>query len=196
MISTNSLKEQLEKWHFKTPIKPLSRGVDFNIFYPGGKTKLTKYKTPIALYVGRIAIEKNLETFLDMPWDGTKIIVGDGPIRNELEKKHPNAIFTGKKTGKELADYYRSSDVFVFPSKTDTFGIVLIEALACGLPIAAYNVMGPKDIITSDALGILDDDIARAAKAALIKADPKFCVEHVKKTYSWETAGEQFIDAL
>lgn len=196
MTSTKSLEDQLLKWHFKTPIKPLSRGVNFDIFYPGEKTKLQELKSPIALYVGRIAIEKNLEAFLDMPWDGSKVIVGDGPIRADLEKKYPDTLFTGKKTGKQLADYYRSSDVFVFPSKTDTFGIVLIEALACGLPIAAYDVMGPKDIVISEALGILDDDLARAAKTAIKKANPTFCAQYVKETYSWKTAGKQFIDAL
>ncbi len=154
-------------------------------------------KRPIALYVGRIAIEKNLEAFLDMEWSGSKVMVGDGPTRQTLEKKYPDAIFVGKKERKELADYYRSSDLFVFPSKTDTFGIVLIEALACGLPVAAYNVMGPKDIITSDALGALDDtDLAAAAQQALTQADREKCARHVKENYSWKAVGKQFITAL
>ncbi len=196
MVSTESLKEQLLEWGFTTPIKPLTRGIDADIFYPGKKTIMQDIKKPIALYVGRIAIEKNLEDFLGMPWDGEKVIVGDGPARASLEKKFPDAIFVGKKKGKELADYYRSSDVFVFPSKTDTFGIVLIEALACGLPIAAYDVMGPKDIVTNPAYGALNDNLQTAAKEALKTADPKKCSKYAIKNFSWKTAGIQFMDAL
>ncbi len=197
MVATKSLEEQLQAWEFQAPIKYLSRGVDFTYFYPSEQTSLTELKKPVALYVGRIAIEKNLEAFLDMPWSGSKILVGDGPIRAELEAKYPNALFVGKKSGKELGDYYRASDVFVFPSKTDTFGIVLIEALACGVPVAAYNVMGPKDIITSPNLGILtEDNLAHAAQQALETGRPTYCADHVKKHYSWQHAGQQFIDAL
>lgn len=196
MVATKSLEKQLLDWNFKTPIKPLTRGVDPSIFYPGEKTILKDLKKPIALYVGRLAIEKNLEAFLDMDWNGTKILVGNGPIRSELEKKYPNAIFAGKKTGRELADYYRSSDVFVFPSKTDTFGIVLIEALACGLPIAAYNVIGPKDIITEKHLGILNNDLATASKLAIKSANKRKSAQHVKENYRWKIAAQQFIDAL
>ncbi len=196
MVATKSLEKQLLEWGFTTPIKPLSRGVDFDIFYPDKKNILKDIPQPIALYVGRIAIEKNLEDFLNMDWKGSKILVGDGPARASLEKKYPNAIFVGKKTREELADYYRSSDVFVFPSKTDTFGIVLIEALACGLPIAAYDVIGPKDIVTHEYLGILDNDLSIAATRAMEKVNKEKCVTHTKKHYSWKTAGKQFLDAI
>lgn len=196
MVATKSLEKQLLDWGFKTNIKPLTRGVDTSIFHPGDKTILHNLKTPIALYVGRIAIEKNLEAFLDMEWHGTKILVGDGPIRSGLEKQYPEAIFAGKKSGHELADYYRSSDVFVFPSKTDTFGIVLIEALACGLPVAAYEVTGPKDIITNDYLGVLNNNLSAAAKSAVKLTNKRNLHEHVKKNYTWKTATKQFIDAL
>lgn len=195
-IATQSLEEQLTAWNFKTPMVRLTRGVDYSIFHTGEKTILKDLKQPIALYVGRIAIEKNLEAFLDMEWEGSKVLVGDGPARNWLEKRYPDALFVGKKTGKELADYYRSSDVFVFPSKTDTFGIVLIEALACGLPIAAYDVMGPKDIITEPSLGVLDDDLAKAARKAAALAGPEKRSAHVKDNYSWDEAGKQFLSAL
>jgi len=196
-IATKSLEEQLRSWKFETPMVRLTRGVDLSIFHPGEKTKLTEYKGPIALYVGRIAIEKNLEAFLDMPWHGSKVLVGDGPARAGLEKRYKDAIFVGKKTGKELAEYYRSSDVFVFPSKTDTFGIVLIEALACGLPVAAYDVIGPKDIINQPELGVLDDELAKAANLALnIQASRESRAQHVRNTYSWDEAGKQFFDAL
>ncbi|MCK5385460.1 MAG: glycosyltransferase family 1 protein [Alphaproteobacteria bacterium] len=195
-IATNSLEKQLKGWGFQTPMVRLTRGVNFSIFHTGEKTRLKNYKKPIALYVGRIAIEKNLEDFLKMPWEGTKILVGDGPARLQLQKRYSEAKFVGKKTGRELADYYRSSDVFVFPSKTDTFGIVLIEALACGLPVAAYNVMGPKDIITMPVLGVLDDDLATAARKAMNIPGAEERSMHVQNNYSWNEAGKQFLRAL
>ncbi len=197
MVATKSLEKQLLEWNFKAPIKHLSRGVDFDIFYPKEKNILKNLKQPIALYVGRIAIEKNLEAFLDMEWHGSKVIVGDGPMRSILEKKYPKSLFVGKKTRAELADYYCSCDVFVFPSKTDTFGIVLIEALACGLPVAAFNVMGPKDIITNSYLGALEEEnLSKAANRAIKQADKEKCVAHIRKNYSWKTAGKQFVEAL
>jgi len=195
-IATQSLEEQLKGWKFKTPMVRLTRGVDFSIFHPGEKTILQDIKKPIALYVGRIAIEKNLEDFLNMAWEGSKVLVGDGPARTQLEKHYPDALFVGKKTGRKLAEYYRSSDVFVFPSKTDTFGIVLIEALACGLPVAAYNVMGPKDIITTSILGVLDNDLANAAHKAARLPEPEKRAAHIQKNYSWNEAGKQFLSAL
>ncbi len=195
-IATQSLEDQLKNWAFETPMVRLTRGVDYATFHTGEKTILKNLKKPIALYVGRIAIEKNLEAFLSMSWKGTKIFVGDGPARTWLEKRYPEALFVGKKTGNELADYYRSSDVFVFPSKTDTFGIVLIEALACGLPVAAYNVMGPKDIIIKPVLGVLDDDLATASLKAASLPDPEKRAAHVQFNYSWDEAGKQFLSAL
>ncbi len=197
MVATKSLEKQLLAWDFTAPIKHLSRGVDFDVFHPKEANILKNLKRPIALYVGRLAIEKNMEAFLDMEWSGSKVIVGDGPIRNILERKHPNTLFTGKKTKDELADYYRSSDVFVFPSKTDTFGIVLIEALACGLPVAGYDVMGPKDIVAHEYLGALDkNDLSKAATRAINQADKAKCAAHVKEHYNWKTAGKQFLEAL
>lgn len=196
-VASKSLEKQLQDWGFKTPMKHLTRGVDFSIFYPQEKTILKDLKKPIALYVGRMAIEKNLEAFLDMQWSGSKVMVGDGPVRHNLEKKYPNAIFVGKKTGKELADYYRSSDIFVFPSKTDTFGIVLIEALACGLPIAAYNVIGPIDIVINNKLGTLSDDNLGQAAVEALKGDyKKERVKYVQDNYSWHSAGKQFMSSV
>lgn len=197
MVSTETLEKQLRTWNFSSPISIVSRGVDFKIFYPKQVNAPHDLKPPIALYVGRIAIEKNLEAFLDMPWEGSKILVGNGPVRTSLEEKYKDALFVGKKVGHELADYYRASDVFVFPSKTDTFGIVLIESLACGLPVAAYNVMGPKDIITQKELGSLHDtDLNQAALNALKTADPEQCSKYVQTNYSWEKAGQEFLAAL
>ncbi len=201
MVATKSLEQQLLEWGFKTPLKTLSRGVELKIFHPDKSEDdpalLSDLKRPVALYVGRIAIEKNLEAFLEMPWHGSKVMVGDGPARASLEKKYTDALFVGKKAREELANYYRSSDVFVFPSKTDTFGIVLIEALACGLPVAAYNVMGPKDIVIHDYLGALEEaDLQKAAENALKNVDKDKCVQYVSNNFSWKAAGKQFVDAL
>lgn len=193
MIATQSLEDQLKIWGFKNPMHHLIRGANLDMFYPGEKTLFQDLPKPIALYVGRVAIEKNLEDFLGMEWAGSKIIVGDGPSLNILSRKYPDSHFVGTKIGADLAEHYRSADVFAFPSKTDTFGIVLIEALASGLPIAAYNVTGPRDIITEDFLGSLhENDLARAARQALKTGTPERRAEHVKNYYTWEHAGKQF----
>ena len=205
LVATPSLEEQLKRWNFKPRLHHYTRGVNLDIFHPAKKgwtapQQLQKLKRPIALYVGRIAIEKNLEAFLSMKWEGTKLLVGDGPSREYLQKKYPDAVFVGTKQKEELADHFRASDVFVFPSKTDTFGIVLIEALACGLTIAGYNVTGPKDIITQDWLGAVDDnDLSAAAHSALKHANEKDREKraaHVREYYSWEHAARQFEDSL
>lgn len=197
MISTQSLREQLQNWGFQNNMAVLTRGVDFEIFRPGTSTLFQDLPKPIGLYVGRIAIEKNLEDFLDMAWEGSKVLVGDGPVLEELKSKYPDAHFIGKKTGHDLADCYRSSDIFVFPSRTDTFGIVLIEALSCGIPVAAYTVTGPKDIILHDYLGALEEtDLKRACEKALSLKHSDKCVQYVMDNYSWETAGKQFMEAL
>ena len=196
-VATPSLEELLRAWDFKNPMHRLTRGVNLDQFYPGEKTVYKDLKGPIALYVGRVAIEKSIEDFLDMPWDGTKVVVGDGPSRTALEKKYPEAVFVGKKIGEELAAHYRSADVFIFPSRTDTFGIVLIEALASGLPVAAYNVTGPKDIITKEFLGALhENDLAAATKEAMANGTPEERAAYVKELYTWENAAKQYEDAL
>jgi len=196
MVATQSLEDTLRTWGFTPPIFRLTRGAQLDLFKTGKKTKFKDMNGPIALYVGRVAIEKNIEAFLEMNWDGEKVIIGDGPALKELKEKHPNAHFLGTKTGEELGAYYRSSDVFVFPSKTDTFGMVLIEALASGVPVAAYNVTGPKDIITKDFLGALNDDLTIAAQNALKTGTPEQRSKHVKKHYTWENAAKQFEHAL
>jgi glycosyltransferase involved in cell wall biosynthesis len=197
MIATQSLEDELKSWGFKTPMHRLSRGAKLDMFYPGTQTLFNDLKRPVAIYVGRVAIEKNLEEFLAMDWAGSKVIVGDGPSRGVLSKKYPEAVFVGKKEGEELAAHYRSADLFAFPSRTDTFGIVLIEALASGLPVAAYNVTGPKDIITDKALGSLhENSLAAAAQEALRHGSPEERANHVKNYYTWENAGHQFEKAL
>ena len=199
MIATQSLEDELRSWDFKTPISRLTRGVNLSQFFPGEKTLFNDLPRPISIYVGRVAIEKNIEKFLEMQWEGSKVIVGDGPSMQELKDKYPDAVFVGPKVGEELAAHYRSADLFVFPSKTDTFGIVLIEALASGLPVAAYDVTGPKDIITEDFLGTLtqDEDLSQAAaKAIKAPGSAQKRADHVKNYYTWETAADQFLTTV
>ena len=196
MVATKSLEDDLKSWGFKMPMYRLTRGVNLDMFYPGEKTLFKNLKGPIALYVGRIAVEKSVQDFLRMKWPGSKIIVGDGPSLIALSRRYPKVHFVGRKFGEELAAHYRSADLFVFPSRTDTFGIVLIEALASGLPIAAYNVTGPKDIVTLPFLGALDDDLASAADKALHTGAPQQRSDYARETYSWEHAAKQFEAAI
>lgn len=196
LITTDSMEQELKNWGITAPMQKFTRGIDTDLFHPGQKTLFQDLPKPIALYVGRLAIEKSVEEFLEMPWEGSKIIVGHGPDEKRLRDKYPDAIFTGKKTGKELAEHYRSADIFVFPSKTDTFGIVLIEALACGLPIAAHNVIGPKDIVINANLGALHKHLATACQTILSNPTPKEQrYHHVIENYRWQIAMEQFLEA-
>lgn len=196
MVATPGLEKELKSFGFASPLKRLTRGVMTDIFKPGGSKALQELPKPVALYVGRVAIEKNIEAFLSMPWKGGKAVVGSGPSMGELKKKFPDAHFAGRKEGEELAAHYRGADVFVFPSKTDTFGMVLTEALACGLPVAAYDVMGPKDIITEPMLGTLtESDLGQAALSALNapgSREDRF--NHVKDNYTWPLVARQFAD--
>ena len=148
---------------------------------------------PIQLYVGRVAVEKNIEAFLTNDHPGTKVIVGDGPARASLEARYPEAMFLGPRFGADLAAAYASADVFVFPSRTDTFGLVMIEALACGVPVAAYPVTGPVDILT-DAVGAMDDDLSVAIGTALTR-DRGACAAY-GRTFTWEASARQFLNAL
>lgn len=198
ITTTASLEEDLRTRGYETPFYTMNRGVPVDLFNPGESDLFTHLPKPVALYAGRVAIEKNIEDFLSMAWHGTKVVVGDGPGLNALKKKYPHVLFTGRKTGQELADHYRAADVFVFPSRTDTFGIVLIEALSCGLPVAAFDVTGPKDIITHPSLGALHaDDLAVATARALAQkeyADHRH--DYVLKHYTWQAAARRFLDIL
>ncbi|MEZ5814144.1 MAG: glycosyltransferase family 1 protein [Alphaproteobacteria bacterium] len=197
MVATGSLEDTLRAWGFQNPMHRVTRGANLSLFTPGPKTKYQDLKTPVALYVGRIAIEKNIEDFLKMNWNGSKVLIGDGPSREELEQKYPDARFLGIRQGEDLAAHYRSADIFIFPSRTDTFGMVLIEALASGIPVAAYNVPGPKDIVTESALGALHETcLETAAQRALTAGTPEQRAAHVKKHFTWETAGRQYEDGL
>lgn len=196
LVATKSLETTLREWGFKNQMAPLTRGAKLDQFTPGDKTLYNNLERPVAVFVGRVAIEKNIEAFLSMKWKGSKVVVGDGPSKTSLETKFPDAVFVGSKTGLDLAAHFRSADVFVFPSKTDTFGMVLVEALACGVPVAGYNVTGPKDIITEPFLGAIDDDLSQAAHKALNCGTPEQRSDHVRAHYTWAKAARDFEEAL
>ncbi len=166
------------------------RGVDSALFRPREKEFLEAPR-PIFMYVGRVAPEKNLPAFLDLGLPGTKYVVGDGPARAALQAKHADARFTGFLHGETLARHLAAADVFVFPSLTDTFGLVMLEALACGVPVAAFPVAGPQDVIEPGLTGILDPDLGRAARAAL-KLDPAVCRARAGRQ-DWAAATRQFL---
>jgi glycosyltransferase involved in cell wall biosynthesis len=188
MVSTRSVQKELEQWGFRNVVR-WQRGVDTRLFRPQPKQFLDLPR-PIAVYVGRLAVEKNVDAFLEMAWVGTKLVVGDGPERARLQERHPEAVFAGYRYGEELAAHLAAADVFVFPSRTDTFGLVNLEAMACGLPVAAYPVTGPIDIVTEGVTGALDEDLARAAHRAL-RLDPAACRDRALRS-SWESSSRQF----
>ena len=194
MVATPSLEADLVSRGFRGTFRRWSRGVDLSLFYPRSKLP-TSLARPILLYAGRVSAEKNLDAFLSLDVPGTKVIVGEGPARNVLQARYPGAIFTGILIGDALAEQYSNADLFVFPSQTDTFGIVLIEALASGLPVAAYPVTGPLDLITRPEWGALNVDLKRAVLSALVSGDPAACVEE-GRSYTWERSAQQFLDNL
>jgi glycosyltransferase involved in cell wall biosynthesis len=146
----------------------------------------------VFLCVGRVAVEKNLEAFLELDLPGTRVIVGDGPARAALARNYPQAVFLGALQGEALAEAYAAADVFVFPSKTDTFGLVLLEALASGVPVAAFPVTGPRDVIGTAPVGVLDDDLQMACLSALT-ISPQACLEFAAK-HTWEASARVFIE--
>jgi glycosyltransferase involved in cell wall biosynthesis len=192
MVSTPSLERELTARGF-TGIMRWSRGVDADLFRPR-PTRHQIYPGPVFITVARLAVEKNIAAFLALDLPGTKLVVGDGPARNELQRIDPEAVFLGALTGEALAEAYASADVFVFPSLTDTFGIVMLEALASGLPVAAFPVTGPLDVIGGSAAGVLDTDLRRAALAALA-IDPE-CCRALAELFTWEKSAAQFFDNI
>lgn len=194
LVATQSIRDQLAANGLER-LTHWSRGVDLQCFGPDAPAPAlyAGLKGPIQLYVGRAAVEKNIEAFLQNSHPGSKIVVGDGPARAALEAQYPEAHFVGVKKGAELAGYYAGADVFVFPSKTDTFGMVMIEAMASGTPVAAHKVAGPIDIVTEKA-GCLSDNLEQAIAAALTR-NAQDCLRH-GRTFTWETSTRQFVDAL
>lgn len=193
MVATPGLMEELRERGFEK-MKLWARGVDLEAFTPGDRSFLDKYPRPIFLYVGRLAVEKSIEDFLALDLPGTKLLVGEGPQRAELEAKYKDAVFVGPKFGDELTQYYQGSDVFVFPSRTDTFGLVNVEALACGVSVAAYPVRGPLEILDGApaGCGAMDEDLKTACMTAYENRDPGECRKWAER-FSWEAAARQFI---
>ncbi len=192
MVPTPTVKRDLEARGF-TNVVLWSRGVDVQVFRPGRRDALDGER-PIFLYVGRVAIEKNVEAFLALDLPGTKWVVGEGPQLAELRRRYPSARYLGVLKQEQLASVYSAADVFVFPSKTDTFGLVQLEALACGTPVAAYPVSGPLDVIGGSDAGVLDDDLGAACRRAL--AIPREAALAHAQRFSWAIAAESFVGHL
>jgi glycosyltransferase involved in cell wall biosynthesis len=191
MAATPALAAELRARGFRNVVL-WPRGVDTSLFRPRD-VDLCLPK-PVYLCVGRVAVEKNLEAFLDLDLPGTKVIVGDGPARTALEQSYPDAVFLGSQQGEALAAAYAAADVFVFPSRTDTFGLVLLEALASGLPVAAFPVMGPRDVIGDAPVAVLSEDL-RSACLSVLHISPQACVEFAGR-HTWEAAARAFIDNM
>jgi glycosyltransferase involved in cell wall biosynthesis len=188
MVSTASVETELREHGFQNIVR-WGRGVDLGLFHPRPESVLDLPR-PIFLSVGRVAVEKNLDAFLSLRLPGSKVVVGDGPARADLQRAYPDVTFLGTREGEDLAAIYASSDVFVFPSLTDTFGIVLLEAAASGLPVAAFPVQGPSDVFAGSGAAVLDSDLRGAALAAL-RIPREACLE-LAAGYSWQRSAAQF----
>jgi glycosyltransferase involved in cell wall biosynthesis len=192
MVATASLRQELGARGFGK-LGTWTRGVDTDLFRPDDAIELDLPR-PVFMTVGRVAVEKNLEAFLSLDLPGSKVVIGHGPQKADLERRYPEVRFLGEKTGKDLTAHLAAADVFVFPSRTDTFGVVQLEALACGTPVAAFPVTGPLDVIADHPVGALDTDLRSACIRALgISRDlcRSFAVER-----SWENSARQFIGNL
>lgn len=194
LASTASVRGQLERRGIG-PVRPWGRGVDLANFTPDAQppAAFATLRRPIMLYVGRVAVEKNIAAFLSCGHEGTKVVVGDGPAQKSLQVRFPDALFLGALSGRALAGAYAGADVFVFPSLTDTFGLVMIEALACGTPVAAYPVSGPQDIVTQG-VGALNLDLSSAIDSAL-ERNRSDCCDYARQ-FSWAASASEFLDAL
>ena len=192
MVATSSLRQELGAKGFRK-LGNWTRGVDTELFRPDDPVALDLPR-PIFMTMGRVAVEKNLEAFLALNLPGSKVVIGEGPQKAELEHRYPKVIFLGEKTGRDLIAHLAAADVFVFPSLTDTFGVVQLEALACGTPVAAFPVTGPLDVIADHPIGVLDTDLRSACVGALSlsrEACRNFALER-----SWENSARQFIGNL
>ncbi len=191
MVATESLEQELSAKGFQN-LRRWSRGIDARLFRPMAKLETPfDLPRPIFMTVGRVAVEKNLPAFLDLDLPGSKVVVGDGPAREDLQARYPHVHFTGFRTGEALAEAYGQADVFVFPSKTDTFGNTILEAMASGIPVAAHPVTGPGDILKNhEDAGALDDDL-RAACLRALQCSPA-AARALAESYSWRAATEQF----
>lgn len=189
MVATRSLRQALLARGFRN-VMAWTRGVDTALFQPRAVRRFGS--RPVFLYAGRVAVEKNLEAFLALDLPGHKVIVGDGPLLDDLRARHPDVTFTGAQSGLDLAEAYASADVFVFPSLSDTFGIVMLEAMASGVPVAAFPVTGPADVVRDGVSGILSPDLRQAALAAL-SLDRRH-VAAAAGDFTWDATARQFLD--
>ncbi len=192
MVSTASLAGELRGRGFRSLLL-WPRGVDARLFHPGGGRDLG-VRRPVFLAVGRLAVEKNVEAFLSLDLPGSKVVVGDGPARAMLASGFPDALFLGTRRGADLAAIYAGADAFVFPSRTDTYGLVLLEALASGLPIAGYPVAATRDVIGTAPVAVLDDDLRAACLRAL--AIPRAICRQYAEAMTWEASARCFIANL
>lgn len=192
MVRTRTQKKELKQRGFES-LEVWPGGVDTQLFRPR-KERALKLPGPIALYSGRVAREKSLEDFLSVPFPGSKVIVGDGPDRAALQARFPDAHFLGYHHGEALAQLVASADVFVFPSRTDTLGLVMLEAMACGVPVAAFPVPGPQDVVLEGVSGCLDEDLAVAMERAL-KLDRTACRSFAGE-FSWRHCSQIFLDLV
>lgn len=201
LAPSDNVRAELEEWGFAR-VRPWAHGVDTTAFQPGPKDYFDEVLTakgrgrPVFLYVGRVTVEKNLTAFLDLDLPGAKVVVGSGPQRDALVKAYPDVYFHIAEGDAELRRCFNAGDVFVFPSRTDTFGLVMLEALACGVPVAAFPVTGPRDVL-GDAVGragVLDEDLRHAALRAL-ELDPAACRAHAER-FSWGEVARQFLENL
>jgi glycosyltransferase involved in cell wall biosynthesis len=194
MVATPQVENELTRRGFnREKLVRWSRGVDSNQFKPRPKDYLT-YPRPISMYVGRVAVEKNLDDFLALSIPGTKVVVGDGPQLHKLKIHYPEVRFEGFKTGESLAKTMSAADVFVFPSRTDTFGIVMLDALACGVPVAAYPVQGPLDVLIDNQTGCMRENLLDAFYGALNLNGEDCRLQALE--YSWLKCSSQFFNNL
>jgi glycosyltransferase involved in cell wall biosynthesis len=191
MVATPSLLGELRGKGLRR-LLPWSRGVDTSLFRPRAVRRFGE--APVFLYIGRVSVEKNIAAFLGLDLPGRKVVVGGGPQLDALKSAYPGVIFTGPLSGEALAEAYASADVFVFPSCTDTYGVVLLEALASGVPVAAFPVTGPADVVKDGLVGCLDEDLGKAAMRALT-IDRRACRDYAL-TFSWERCARQFLDNI
>ncbi|HZZ70340.1 MAG TPA: glycosyltransferase family 1 protein, partial [Phenylobacterium sp.] len=200
MVATPTMRDELAGHGFRN-ISSWSRGVDTEAFHPRGEGEADIFAhlpKPVFLYVGRVAVEKNIEAFLGIDLPGTKVVVGPGPQLDELKAKYPKVVFTGSKSGADLASAFNSADVFVFPSLTDTFGLVILEAMASGTPVAAYPAPGPIDIIPNSSAGTLAASATEGLREACLEALAldRRQVRAFAEKFSWRACAEDFVRNL
>lgn len=190
LVRTKRQKDLMQSHGF-SHLRVWPGAVDTELFRPWGKEALSLPR-PIAMFMGRVAVEKNIGAFLDLELPGSKVVVGGGPDLDKLRRRYPEAYFTGPRFGEDLARHVSAADVFVFPSRTDTLGLVMLEAMACGIPVAAFPVPGPLDVVCEGSTGALDEDLTAAIYRAL-RLDGEACIEFAQY-HSWQRSARQFLE--